>query len=259
MRAWVENGWPMLHFPSKTDYRRYVKKRQDRARINTNRVKGNSCVLSRPKFRPKIDTEKVYCNRKFRHVAVCYQNLVTMDEYCDRSQEEWRWLHYQGVNVSRSFSKICESFQRARISNNRQDLATISEPFGHNPIYADVDPRQGNTNVQMFESNVLQFSENGQINSFLDLIVKRLENLEDTDRSQEENFSKICESFQRARISNNRQDLATVSEPFGHNPIYADVDPRQGNTNVQMFESNVLQFSENGQINSFLDLVVKRL
>nr|XP_015838339.1 PREDICTED: uncharacterized protein LOC107398524 [Tribolium castaneum] len=162
------------HFPSKTDYRRYVKKRQDRARINTNRVKGNSCVLSRPKFRPKIDTEKVYCNRKFRHVAVCYQNLVTMDEYCDRSQEEWRWLHYQGVNVSRSFSKICESFQRARISNNRQDLATVSEPFGHNPIYADVDPRQGNTNVQMFESNVLQFSENGQINSFLDLVVKRL-------------------------------------------------------------------------------------
>ncbi|XP_044272313.1 uncharacterized protein LOC123016156 [Tribolium madens] len=163
------------HFPSKSDYRRYVKKCQDRARILTSRVKGNSCVLSRPKFHPKIDTEKVYFNNKYRNVPKSYQNLVTMDEYCGRSQDEWRWLHYQGMKVSRSFSKICQNLQRTRISNDAQEkanLATISEPFGHNSAYANLDPRQGNLNLDFFDSNVLQFSENGLINSFLDFIVK---------------------------------------------------------------------------------------
>jgi hypothetical protein len=60
------------HFPSKTDYRKYVKKCHEQARIFTGEIKGTSCSTARTNFHPKIDTEKDYFNDKYQNVVRGY-------------------------------------------------------------------------------------------------------------------------------------------------------------------------------------------
>jgi hypothetical protein len=158
------------HFPSKTDYRKYVKKCHEQARIFTGEIKGTSCSTARTNFHPKIDTEKDYFNDKYQNVVRGYQNLVAMDEYRDRSQEEWRWSHYQGVRWS--LSSFCDSFQKTRISSEEPNLAQISEPFGHNSLYAHMEPVEGDVGVVLYDYEVLRFSEDGHVDSFLEYIIK---------------------------------------------------------------------------------------
>jgi hypothetical protein len=158
------------HFPSKTDYRKYVKKCHEQARIFTGEIKGTCCSTARTNFHPKIDTEKDYFNDKYQNVVRGYQNLVTMDEYRDRSQEEWRWSHYQGVGWS--LSSFCDRFQKTRISSEEPNLAQISEPFGHNTLYAHMEPVEGDVGVVLYDYEVLRFSEDGHVDSFLEYIIK---------------------------------------------------------------------------------------
>lgn len=162
------------HLPSKSDYTRYVKKFQKRAKTNTHRLTGCSWISTRALFRPTITTEKDYFSDKYQNVVRSYQNLVFMDEYQGRSQEEWRWLHYQRVGVTKSFSTICECLERTTISNNKpkkveescSNLSEVSKHFGHDKICADLDP------LKPSDYKVLHFSESGPIESFLDFIIR---------------------------------------------------------------------------------------
>ncbi|KAJ3645774.1 hypothetical protein Zmor_023407 [Zophobas morio] len=164
------------HFPSKSDYRRYVQKRTPE-----NHVKGCSYTSTMRNFRPSIDTEKDYFNNKYQNVVRGYQNLVVMEEFRSRSLEEWRWLYYQNTTFMSDFSKICTSLENTVISKDVDDcgtsqgstnLAEISEPFGHNMVCSHLEPVHRDVNLNLSDSQVLHFSEDGQINSFMDYIIK---------------------------------------------------------------------------------------
>ncbi|RZC41694.1 hypothetical protein BDFB_003654 [Asbolus verrucosus] len=201
--AGAGDGMPR-HFVSKSDYRRYVKKWQDRARLYKI---GSPKTPWGLKFQPRIDTEKDFFNNKYQNVVKGYQNLAAMEKFRHRSQEEWRWLHYQGARLEKNCKNICEDFRKASISSDitkretspknpflklfsnlrvtsiwdtsyqdkrdeRTNLVEVAEPFGHNSLYSHLEPVSGEVNLQLFDFPALKFSDNGHVNSFLDYIIK---------------------------------------------------------------------------------------
>lgn len=141
-------------------------------RLNTNK----------PKFSPHIDSEKDFFGGKYQNVVRSYQNIVAKKAYSDKSQEELRWIYHQNESLMTSF---CENFQNTHLSpvktelkttNNEEnlwnsdELAKISEPFGHVLLFDQIEPMLESFEIPFFDS--LVFSEGSEVHSFYDLVIK---------------------------------------------------------------------------------------